>query len=65
VIGRQSLTGHQIRWQSPGTITADPTNPNHWVVVYNDNFAGPMTPPRPAAWTPSRARHPTTTPVVR
>ena len=40
VIGRQTVTGHQIRWQSPGTITADPANPNHWVVVYNDNFAG-------------------------
>jgi hypothetical protein len=40
VIGRQTVTGHQIRWQSPGTITADPTNANHWVVVYNDNFAG-------------------------
>jgi hypothetical protein len=40
VIGRQTVTGHQIRWQSPGTITADPTNPAHWVVVYNDNFAG-------------------------
>jgi hypothetical protein len=40
VIGRQTVTGHQIRWQSPGTITADPSNPAHWVVVYNDNFAG-------------------------
>ena len=40
VIGRQTVTGHQIRWQSPGNITADPTNPAHWVVVYNDNFAG-------------------------
>ncbi|HEU4947217.1 MAG TPA: sialidase family protein [Kribbella sp.] len=40
VIGRQTVTGHQIRWQSPGTITADPTNSAHWVVVYNDNFAG-------------------------
>jgi hypothetical protein len=40
VIGRQTVTGHQIRWQSPGTITADPTNPAHWAVVYNDNFAG-------------------------
>ena len=40
VIGRQTVTGHQIRWQSPGTITADPTNSNHWAVVYNDNFAG-------------------------
>jgi len=40
VIGRQTVTGHQIRWQSPGTITADPTNAAHWVVVYNDNFAG-------------------------
>ncbi|HWO50999.1 MAG TPA: sialidase family protein [Ornithinibacter sp.] len=40
VIGRQTVTGHQIRWQSPGTITADPTDPDHWAVVYNDNFAG-------------------------
>jgi hypothetical protein len=40
VIGRQTVTGHQIRWQSPGNITADPTNPEHWAVVYNDNFAG-------------------------
>ena len=40
VIGRQTVTGHQIRWQSPGTITADPTNSAHWAVVYNDNFAG-------------------------
>jgi hypothetical protein len=40
VIGRQTVTGHQIRWQSPGTITADPTDSDHWVVVYNDNFAG-------------------------
>jgi hypothetical protein len=40
VIGRQTVTGHQIRWQSPGNITADPTNPAHWAVVYNDNFAG-------------------------
>ena len=40
VIGRQTVTGHQIRWQSPGTITADPTNPQHWAVVYNDNAAG-------------------------
>jgi hypothetical protein len=40
VIGRQTVTGHQIRWQSPGTITADPTDSDHWVVVYNDNYAG-------------------------
>ncbi len=40
VIGRQTVTGHQIRWQSPGTITSDPTNTAHWVAVYNDNFAG-------------------------
>ena len=40
VIGRQTVTGHQIRWQSPGTITSDPTNAAHWVAVYNDNFAG-------------------------
>jgi hypothetical protein len=40
VIGRQTVTGHQIRWQSPGTLTADPRDSNHWVVVYNDNVAG-------------------------
>jgi hypothetical protein len=40
VIGRQTITGHQIRWQSPGNITADPTDPDHWAVVYNDNAAG-------------------------
>jgi hypothetical protein len=40
VIGRQTVTGHQIRWQSPGTITSDPTDSEHWVVVYNDNRAG-------------------------
>jgi hypothetical protein len=40
VIGRQTVTGHQIRWQSPGTISADPTNSAHWVAVYNDNYAG-------------------------
>ena len=40
VIGRQTVTGHQIRWQSPGNITADPRNSQHWAVVYNDNFAG-------------------------
>lgn len=40
VIGRQTLTGHQLRWQSPGTITSDPRNSQHWAVVYNDNFAG-------------------------
>lgn len=38
--GRQTLTGHQIRWNSEGNITADPRNSAHWVVVYSDNFAG-------------------------
>ena len=36
VIGRQTVWGHQIRWASAGTITADPTNPNHLTVVWSD-----------------------------
>jgi hypothetical protein len=36
VIGRQTPWGHQIRWNSSGTITADPTNANHLTVVYSD-----------------------------
>lgn len=40
VIFRQTVTGHQIRWTSAGNITSDPTDADHWVVVYNDNHAG-------------------------
>ena len=65
VIGRQTVTGHQIRWQSPGTITSDPTNSAHWVVVYNDNFAGTHDAAPAAVWTPSRAPPRTTTRATR
>jgi len=40
VIGRQTVTGHQIRWNSAGNLTSDPTDPDHLVVVYADNEAG-------------------------
>ena len=40
VIGRQTVTGHQIRWTAAGTLTSDPTDADHLVVVYADNFAG-------------------------
>lgn len=40
VIGRQTVTGHQLRWTSAGNISVDPTNPNHVVVAYADDFAG-------------------------
>jgi hypothetical protein len=36
VIGRQSPWGHQIRWNASGTITADPTDPDHLTVVWSD-----------------------------
>jgi hypothetical protein len=36
VIGSQTVWGHQIRWASAGTITADPTDPLHVVVVWSD-----------------------------
>ena len=36
VIGRQTVWGHQIRWTSIGTISADPTNPAHIEVVFAD-----------------------------
>ena len=36
VINRQTIWGHQLRWNPSGTITADPNNPNHLTVVYAD-----------------------------
>lgn len=39
VIGSQTVTGHQIRWNGYGTISADPTNADRLAIVYADNFA--------------------------
>jgi hypothetical protein len=36
VIGRQTVSGHQIRWASAGNIVVDPTDPDHVTVVWND-----------------------------
>jgi hypothetical protein len=36
VIGRQTVWGHQIRWNSVGNISADPTDPEHVVIVFAD-----------------------------
>lgn len=36
VIGRQTIWGHQLRWTSAGTITADPSDPDHVTVVWSD-----------------------------
>jgi len=36
VIGRQTIWGHQIRWTPAGTITADPTDPDHLTIVFAD-----------------------------
>jgi hypothetical protein len=36
VIGRQTVWGHQLRWASAGTITADPTDAQHLTVVWSD-----------------------------
>jgi hypothetical protein len=36
VIGRQTVWGHQIRWDSAGNLTADPTDPLHLTVVWSD-----------------------------
>ena len=39
VIGRQTVTGHQLRWTAVGNIAADPTDPDHVTVVFADNLA--------------------------
>lgn len=39
VIGRQTVTGHQIRWNAFGNLSADPTDPDRLAIVYADNFA--------------------------
>lgn len=36
VIARQTVWGHQFRWWGAGTITVDPTDPNHVTVVWDD-----------------------------
>jgi hypothetical protein len=36
VISRQTIWGHQLRWTSAGTLTSDPTDPDHWTVVWSD-----------------------------
>ena len=36
VIARQTVWGHQLRWTSAGTITADPTNADHLTLVWSD-----------------------------
>jgi hypothetical protein len=36
VIGRQTVWGHQIRWTSVGTISVDPTDPEHLEIVFAD-----------------------------
>jgi hypothetical protein len=36
VIARQTIWGHQIRWNAAGNITADPTNPRHLTIVFAD-----------------------------
>ncbi len=36
VIGRQTVWGHQIRWNAIGNLSADPTDPDHLVVVFAD-----------------------------
>jgi hypothetical protein len=36
VIVRQTIWGHQIRWNAAGNITADPTNANHITIVFAD-----------------------------
>ena len=45
VIGRQTIWGHQIRWLAFGSISADPTDPDHVVIVFADrgtpNLAAP------------------------
>jgi hypothetical protein len=36
VIGRQTVWGHQIRWNAAGTISVNPTNPRDVTVVFAD-----------------------------
>jgi len=39
VIVRQTIWGHQIRWNAAGNITADPTDANHITIVFADRGA--------------------------
>jgi hypothetical protein len=36
VIGRQTIWGHQIRWNAVGNITVDPTDLDHVTIVFAD-----------------------------
>jgi len=36
VIRRQTIWGHQIRWNAVGNITVDPTDPGHVTIVFAD-----------------------------
>jgi hypothetical protein len=36
VIRRQTIWGHQIRWNAVGNITVDPTDPDHVTIVFAD-----------------------------
>jgi hypothetical protein len=36
VISRQTIWGHQIRWDAAGTISVDPSDPNNLAIVYAD-----------------------------
>lgn len=39
VIFRQTVYGHQIRWNAAGNISVDPTDPDHVTVVFADRGA--------------------------
>ncbi|HXF51203.1 MAG TPA: sialidase family protein [Dehalococcoidia bacterium] len=39
VIGRQTIWGHQIRWNPVGTISVNPNDPNDVVIVFADRGA--------------------------
>ncbi|GIV00150.1 MAG: hypothetical protein KatS3mg014_1765 [Actinomycetota bacterium] len=39
VIRRQTIWGHQLRWNASGNIAVDPTDPDHLAVVFADRGA--------------------------
>lgn len=36
VVARQTIWGHQIRWNAAGNIVVDPTDPTHLIIVFAD-----------------------------
>ncbi|HXF56781.1 MAG TPA: sialidase family protein [Actinomycetota bacterium] len=50
VIFRQTIWGHQIRWNAAGNIVVDPTDPNHLAIVFADR--GTANPNAPALTDP-------------